>query len=521
MEHVQDSTLSPATYCELPLSQLQESPFNPRKRYNPKRLEELAQSFQPPGGILEPLIVRPLEPDQFEIIAGSRRFRAAKLAGLATVPVKVVELTAHQALEAQCVENLQREDVHPLEEAQAFANLIGQGYDVTTIAARIGKTPTFVAQRLRLNELVHAVAEAFMEGKLPLAQATLIARLPAEQQPEAFTAAFRSVYLTSGQTSILVPVRELSAWIEENLLLDLDKVPFDKSDAMLVPESGCCDRCPKRTGFNTLLFPDAKADRCTDRACFQAKVDRHVERAKERKPDLVQVSTAWSPPTNGTLSRNDYTIVTAPAKGKRKAADNPAQRHCSHLTEALVTEGPDRGRTLTICADPDCDIHRAEARRAQEERERTRAAHRRETEARKAELSVRMRTLTAILQKITAPLTKADLQLVGREFLRHIPQEQRVALAKRHKADGDQLAEGAAKGDELTLSRLLIEMALIGPAKDAYSKDGGALIESVAKRLRIPVEKIAKAAGTERSVQYKKDRAGRTRKGNGRKRAVS
>lgn len=516
MENVQNSSVPTSVYRDVPLLQLQESASNPRRRYHRKRLEELAQSFQAQG-VLEPLLVRAVEPERFEIVAGSRRFRAAKLAGLETVPVKVVEMTAQQALEAQCVENLQREDVHPLEEAQAFSNLIGQGYDVATIAARIGKTPTFVTQRLRLTELAPSIAEAFLEGKIPLAHATLIARLPAAQQPEAFTAAFRSVYLTGGQTSILVPVNELAVWIEENLLLDLDRVPFDKSDAMLLPEADSCDQCPKRTGFNALLFPDATADRCTDRACFQAKIDHHIQRQKDGRPDLVMISTAWGPKSDGVLSRNEYTVVTASAKSKRKSAgNNPAHRRCSHMTEAVVTEGADRGQILTICADADCEIHRAESRRIREAQERTRAERHKQEQTRKIELATRQRTLTGVLGKIESPLTKANLQLIGRAFLKHLPQDCRTALAKRHKAEAAQFAqEAATNGNELALCQFLVEMALIEPATSAYSQEGGALIQSVAKRLRVPVEKIAKATGAERAAQRKKGRAGKSRKGSG------
>jgi hypothetical protein len=112
--------------------------------------------------------------------------------------------------------------------------------------------------------------------------------------------------------------------------------------------------------------------------------------------------------------------------------------------------------------------------------------------------------LTAILRKLESPLSKANLQLIGRAFLKHLPQDCRTALAKRHKSDGDQFAKGAAQGDELTLSRLLVEMSLVGPAKDAYSKDGGALIESVAKRLRISVEKIAKDVVAESAARRSK-----------------
>src|ERR1700720_4609551 len=91
--------------------------------YRDLPMEELAQSFRS-RGVLEPLLVRPVEPERFEIVAGSRRYRAARIAELQTVPARVREMTDAEALEVQCIENLQREDIHPLEEAQGFRALL-------------------------------------------------------------------------------------------------------------------------------------------------------------------------------------------------------------------------------------------------------------------------------------------------------------------------------------------------------------------------------------------------------------
>jgi ParB family transcriptional regulator, chromosome partitioning protein len=106
-------------YRDLPLESLVESPTNPRRTFDEEALTELANSIRAQG-ILSPLLVRPLGEQTYEIVAGARRYRAAQLAGLDYAPARIVELTDAQALETGIVENLQRRDVHPLEEAQGL-----------------------------------------------------------------------------------------------------------------------------------------------------------------------------------------------------------------------------------------------------------------------------------------------------------------------------------------------------------------------------------------------------------------
>jgi ParB family chromosome partitioning protein len=130
-------------YRNIAIALLEESPSNPRKRFNEASLKELAESFKSQG-ILQPLVVRTKPADEkYEVVAGARRLRAAQLAELQTVPVRVVELSDAAAIEAQVVENLQREDIHPLEEAFGFRSLLNlndPNYTVASLAARAGKS---------------------------------------------------------------------------------------------------------------------------------------------------------------------------------------------------------------------------------------------------------------------------------------------------------------------------------------------------------------------------------------------
>ena len=128
-------------YRSVPVTALVESTSNPRKRFDAKSLEELAASFKAQG-VLQPLLVRAIEEDKYEVIAGARRLRAANIAALEEVPVRVVELSDAACVETQLVENIQRENAHPLEEAFAYYGLLhtdGLQYDINSLAAKTGK----------------------------------------------------------------------------------------------------------------------------------------------------------------------------------------------------------------------------------------------------------------------------------------------------------------------------------------------------------------------------------------------
>jgi ParB/RepB/Spo0J family partition protein len=219
------------------------------------------------------LLVRPHTENGFEIVAGARRYRAAQMAEAATVPVRIVNLNDAEALEAQLVENLIRADVHPMEEAQGFKALLDleePTYSIEQIAAKTGKSPAFVAARLKLVDLVPVAVEAFYRAEIGVGHALLLAKLPANQQEQVLSVCFREDWSGSSDRKakrILLPVRSLQFWIEQNVLLFLKDAPFDKRDAHLVAIAGNCVDCPKRTGHNKLLFSDlGKQDACTDRS---------------------------------------------------------------------------------------------------------------------------------------------------------------------------------------------------------------------------------------------------------------
>jgi len=147
------------------------SPEQPRKTFHDERIEELAASIRTQG-IIQPLIVRTRAAGGYELIAGERRWRAAQRAGLHEVPVVVREVAPTQAFEMALVENLQREDLNPLEEAAGFERLVAEfGYTQEKLADRVGKDRSTIANALRLLRLPGAVRALLAEGRLSMGHA--------------------------------------------------------------------------------------------------------------------------------------------------------------------------------------------------------------------------------------------------------------------------------------------------------------------------------------------------------------
>ena len=164
-------------FQHIAIDQIHESTTNPRQTFEQCKLEELAESIRQ-HGLIQPITVRP-NSDGFEIVAGARRFRAAQLAELFSIPARIKELTDAQAMEWQLVENSQRVDVHPYEEAQGFQRLLDlPGYDVNALVEKSGKSAAHIYARLSLLQLIPTVAEAFVQERITASHANLIARLP-------------------------------------------------------------------------------------------------------------------------------------------------------------------------------------------------------------------------------------------------------------------------------------------------------------------------------------------------------
>lgn len=172
---------------DIPLTQIHEAPWNPRKHFSDVKLAELADSIRD-HGVIEPAIVRARHAGGFELVAGARRFRASQLAERETLPCLVRELDDAAALEHAVIENGQREDVSPIEEAAGYAALQAMDparFTVAEIAAKVGKHESYVYRRLKLGTLEEQYRTALDEGRLTIAHAEALCRLTPAQRKEA------------------------------------------------------------------------------------------------------------------------------------------------------------------------------------------------------------------------------------------------------------------------------------------------------------------------------------------------
>ena len=177
---------SPAASAEeprtLPLEQLERGRYQPRTRMDEGSLYELAESIRSQG-VMQPILVRPIDGGRYEIIAGERRFRAAKLAGLERVPVLVREVPDESAAVMALIENIQREDLNPLEEAQGLQRLVGEFHLTHEQAAQaVGRSRSAATNLLRLLQLTEPVQSLLLAGDLDMGHARALLALPAAQQ---------------------------------------------------------------------------------------------------------------------------------------------------------------------------------------------------------------------------------------------------------------------------------------------------------------------------------------------------
>ena len=253
-----------------------------RKRFSQVKLDELAASVKAKG-VAQPILLRPVEPtgdepQRYEIVAGERRFRASIIAGLPTIPAMLRTLTDVEALELQILENLQRDDPHPLEEAEGYERLmLERNYDVDQLADKLNKSRSYVYGRLKLCALTTSVREQFLEDKFSAATALLIARIP---NPSLQVKAAKEVSQTDWQGNPM-SYRSQRDLLRQRFMLDLKNAVFAIKDAALLADIGSCVECPKRGGNQQEAFEGEKHDNlCTDPDCFAEKTAAHSKKAK-------------------------------------------------------------------------------------------------------------------------------------------------------------------------------------------------------------------------------------------------
>ena len=528
------STTSPAmavsravsSVQDIPLDQIRESKSNPRRAFDEAKLRELADNIRL-HGVLQAILVRPA-PDgaegTYELVAGARRFRASRLAGKDTIPATVRNLTDAECREIQLIENLQRADIHELDEGigyRALMDLKPDFYTVETIAAQVAKSRSYVKGRMSLTDLIPAMQTAFYAGKLTVAHALEIARLqPADQERalmECFPGHRSTASILKDRKAEAMTVKQLRDWIEREIHLDLNNAPFDANDANLLPAAGACSACPKRTGNNPLLFPEIRnKSLCTDPACYQAKIQKLVQTRLEplvkegQKP--VQISSA---PYWQARSKSSDTLY----EGQYRRVEREGE--CPHTQAAVIVDGREAGTVLPICADENCKTHRQSSRYEVSPQER--AQRRKLALAIRVQKESRSRILQAVRDKLPGALARTDFEMVALDYFRRLGHDNHHRLFQVYRweekktktswggtsVDHEKLAEAQIR--EMTtadLNRFLVSCALVPDlycpgysSAETLSKEAN-LMQS-AGRYRVDASKITATVTAELSRKRK------------------
>lgn len=274
----------------IPIESIEPSPMNPRKTFSEDALRELSESISEQG-LLQPITVRPsdyeghVEDDQlisipikYEIVCGERRYRACKMVGMATIPCIVRNMSDDEAFDAMITENLQRNDVDPIEEAEAFRILQQRGQTVEELSLRFGKSEKYVRDRMRLVALIDTLQKALSIGQIPMKGAYLLSRLSEEDQQEFFEDQLDASHETN------VTADDVEKWLDRHFR-NLYGAPFQEKgrlretwnpDGKLIRR---CDTCECNTRNHGCLFADMQKDepQCIDETCYNRKIDIYNE----------------------------------------------------------------------------------------------------------------------------------------------------------------------------------------------------------------------------------------------------
>ncbi|WP_338359886.1 ParB/RepB/Spo0J family partition protein [Yeosuana marina] len=274
----------------LQLGNIKADPEQPRKTFNEDALQQLSESIEE-HGVLQPITVRQLN-GHYIIVMGERRYRASKLAGKKTIPCIVRTYENNDVLEVQIIENLQRQDVEPTEEAEAIAYL-SEKYTPTEIAKRLGRTDNFVRQRLKLAGLIDGFKHFVRNGEMTISLGVGVALFAPEEQ--------QMMLETMGED---FNTHQINRMIKDQTY-DLEKASFDVKDKKLVPKAGSCFECPFNAANQGNLFGEGKIV-CTKSACFETKKSKSflnlIEKSKKENILLIpEIRQYWADDENNQL----------------------------------------------------------------------------------------------------------------------------------------------------------------------------------------------------------------------------
>lgn len=531
----------------IPISCIRPSPFKAqtirRGHFSSVKMLELAASISA-NGVLQPILVRPVNGGvgiQYEIVAGERRWIAADRAGLAHIPATVRDLTDAQVLEAQLVENLQREGLHVLEEAEGYRELM----DMTKCKAedigdKIGKSRSYVYARLKLLDLIPAAREALNTGELDASKALVLARIKGEKMQ---TRALKLI----GNMAHGYSYRRLIESLREDCMIPISQAPWlPDRDTLHEAKGGApvqqCSTCPTRSCNDPELLAEIgdNQDVCVDRACYDLKTKLHFARLRHdyesQGKTIISGEAAKGYPTGKHdvagkgLVRLDAECDAIefgepePEQGKDESDEDFEKRLCAwnDRLEAFTppTYGEVLGKTTDITAvehagklielapiaavvkalkakklgipwhidqefkaskngdAPDDDDGNTEA-----DRQRAAAAEAREREREKVEYEFRGRLLAQIHAKYKGPMKQQELALIAGALNDHLGTCNAFDDIYPERPNFDKLKD-------LDLQRFIVLILLVEECAHYRLHNKASNLLAYAQRLKIDVKKL-------------------------------
>ena len=348
------------TFTQAPLALIVTSLTNPRKTFDAAKLAELTASIKEMG-VHQPVLLRPLPASrledtagmkprpEYELVCGERRYRASKAAGEGTIPAMIRELTDYQVREIQIVENLQRDDLSELEEAEGYEALMQHSQlNAEQVGDKIGKSRSYVYGRIKLLDLCQEARTSLRDGTVDASRALVVARIPDHKlQIKAMKEIVQGEHNWSNEREPMT-YRQALAHVQQNYMLKLSDAKFKINCVDLVPDAGGCMSCAKRTGHDPDLFSDVKgADICTDPPCFHKKTEAHtaalVAEAKAKGQTVITGREA------AELRGDGYTDKFKGYRRLDNAEDSPTDQPLRKIIGKLMQS---EGITPTMIAHP-------------------------------------------------------------------------------------------------------------------------------------------------------------------------
>ena len=274
----------------LSIGKIKPDPNQPRKTFDERQLVQLSESIKK-YGVLQPITVRQMN-SHYVIVMGERRYRSSKLASKKTIPCIVKNYENNDVLEVQIIENLQRKDVEPTEEAEAIAYLSDK-YSPSEIAKRLGRTDNFIRQRLKLAGLIEGFKHFVRNGEMTISLGVGVALFEPEEQ--------QLMLETMGEEFNAHQINKMI----NNHSYDLQKASFNVEDEKLVEKAGACTTCPFNAANQGNLFGEGKMV-CMKASCYEAKKSKSflnlIEKSKQENILLIpEIQKYWADDDNNQL----------------------------------------------------------------------------------------------------------------------------------------------------------------------------------------------------------------------------